>query len=314
MSIIDIDTDDFYKPSENMFLNIDRDVVYRPIEPVNPLLWFGFYGNASSQRKPNENEKLMCMYVLLAVINDGNLKYRETPTDTLFFSADYESKWFQRNKFRIETWVHYSTLQNPQGQGSCIFPNYFAEEDKLRQLTLAFEKVKEDLAGTIKTKVKLIYEKGVSAINTLSSEENWEAIKKEYDINKKDFGKKINFVKDSFKRKVIFRDVEHAYVLASQGFGKPAIILAGSVIEELLRLYLDYKNIKMKSDDGFFEYIKACEDNRFLKRGVLRLTDSVRDFRNLVHLAKETEKKHTLSKATAKGAVSSIFTIANDFQ
>jgi hypothetical protein len=32
------------------------------------------------------------------------------------------------------------------------------------------------------------------------------------------FGKKINFVEDTFKRKIIFRDVEHAYVLASLGF------------------------------------------------------------------------------------------------
>lgn len=144
-------------------------------------------------------------------------------------------------------------------------------------------------------------------------EENWEAIRGEYDISKKDFGKKINFVSDPFKREIIFRDVEHAFVLASQGFSKPALILAGGVIEELLRLYLEHKNIKPKKKQ-FFAYIEACEDKGLLKRGVSRLTDSIRDFRNLVHLDNEETKRHTVSKATAKGAVASIFTIANDFQ
>jgi hypothetical protein len=146
-----------------------------------------------------------------------------------------------------------------------------------------------------------------------TSKENWEAIRSEYDISKKDFGKKINFVSDSFKRKIIFRDVEHAFVLASQSYSKPALILAGGVIEELLRLYLEHKKIKPKTK-RFVDYIAACEDNGLLKRGVSRLSDSIRDFRNLVHISKEETKQHTISKATAKGAVSSIFTIANDFQ
>ena len=95
-------------------------------------------------------------------------------------------------------------------------------------------------------------------------------------------------------------------------FSKPALILAGGVSEELLRLYLEHKKIKPKNK-RFVDYVKACEDNGLLKRGVSRLTDSVRDFRNLVHLDNEEIKKHTISKATAKGAVASIFTIANDF-
>lgn len=150
-------------------------------------------------------------------------------------------------------------------------------------------------------------------VTARTSKELWEAIKGEYDISKRDFGKKIKFVKGLFKRSVIFRDVEHAFVLASQGFSKPALILAGGVIEELLRLYLAHKNIKPKNK-RFADYIKACEDNHLLKRGVSRLSDSIRDFRNLVHLDNEKTKRQTISKATAKGAVSSIFTIANDFQ
>ncbi|GAG40581.1 unnamed protein product, partial [marine sediment metagenome] len=46
---------------------------------------------------------------------------------------------------------------------------------------------------------------------------------------------------------------------------------------------------------------------------ISRLTDSVRHFRNIVHLQKENNSKITISKATAKGAVTSIFTLANDF-
>jgi hypothetical protein len=156
-------------------------------------------------------------------------------------------------------------------------------------------------------------EKREITMQARSSKDNWEAINSEYDVSKKDFGKKINFVSDPFKRKIIFRDVEHAFVLASQGFSKPALILAGGVIEELLRLYLEYKGIKPKGN-RFVDYIEACDKNNLLKRGVSRLTDSVRDFRNLIHLENEKTKQDTVSKATAKGAVAAIFTIANAFQ
>ena len=149
--------------------------------------------------------------------------------------------------------------------------------------------------------------------NTMSkSIKNWEAIEDEFGISKKTFGRNINFVSDSFKRSIIFRDVEHSFVLASFGFSKPPVILAGGIIEELLRLYLEHRKISPISDN-FDGYIKTCEQNRLLKSGISRLSDSVRHFRNLVHLSKESTKKHTISKATAKGTVSSIFTIANDF-
>lgn len=141
---------------------------------------------------------------------------------------------------------------------------------------------------------------------------NWKAIENELDINKISFGRKIKFVSDSYKKEIIFRDIEQSFILASVGYSKPAVILAGSVIEELLRLYLEHRNISPKADN-FDGYIKACEENKLLKSGISRLSDSVRHFRNLVHLSKELSKRYTISKATAKGAVSSIFTVANDF-
>lgn len=76
-------------------------------------------------------------------------------------------------------------------------------------------------------------------ITLSASKTNREAIKNEYGVTKNSFGRKINFVSDSHKREIIFRDVEHSFVLASSGFSEVAVILAGGVIEELLRLYLD---------------------------------------------------------------------------
>ena len=130
---------------------------------------------------------------------------------------------------------------------------------------------------------------------------------------KKTFGRKISFVKDQFKRKVIFRDIGQAFALARAGFYKPSVVLAGGVIEELLRIYLESKNIA-PARNNLDSYIKACDSNDLLKGAIHRLADSVRQFRNIVHLEKETSSRHTISKPTAIGSVTSIFTIANDFK
>lgn len=118
---------------------------------------------------------------------------------------------------------------------------------------------------------------------------------------------------DGYKRKAIFRDIEQAHTLAKSGFSKPAVILAGSVIEELLRLYLEANNVTAPKNT-FDEYIKTCDQNGFLKGAISRLSDSVRHFRNLVHLEGERSGRHKISKATATSAVASIFIILNDFQ
>jgi len=147
---------------------------------------------------------------------------------------------------------------------------------------------------------------------TLAAKANWEAIKEEYGNSKMAFGKKINFISDKFKRRIIFRDIEHAFLLANSGFSKSAVTLSGGVIEELLRLYLKHKDIRPISD-SFDGYIQTCKERELLKTGISRLSDSVRYFRNLVHLSNEKGKRYTISKSAAKGAVASIFTIANDF-
>lgn len=141
----------------------------------------------------------------------------------------------------------------------------------------------------------------------------WAEIETEYGISKRVLAKRISFVNGEFKRKVIFRDIEQAFVLAQNGFSKPAVILAGGVIEELLRLYLEYKGVPPESNT-LDSYIRACRTEGFMKDAIHGLADSVRQFRNIVHLERETSARHTISKATAKGAVASVFTIANDLR
>lgn len=144
----------------------------------------------------------------------------------------------------------------------------------------------------------------------IKSKNVWDSIRNDFGMTKNQFGKKINFVRNGFKRKIIFRDIEQAYILVEMGYYKPAVILAGSIVEELLRLYLKHKNIK-PDIDKFDGYIKACRDNRLL-RVVQGLTESVRHFRNFVHLENEETKKNTIVKSNASGAVASIFSIVND--
>ena len=176
-----------------------------------------------------------------------------------------------------------------------------------------------------KIELKRFSESKVTKISSAKSKENkmkiidlpsnkniWLDIQKEFDISTRQFGKKINFIKDKFIRNIIFRDIAHAYFLSKNGFSKPAVILAGGVIEELLRQYLKHKNFPT-SKKTFEEYIKVCADKELLKSAISELSNFVRRFRNLVHLRQEKDKKYSISKTTAIGAVSSIFTISNDF-
>jgi hypothetical protein len=153
---------------------------------------------------------------------------------------------------------------------------------------------------------------GNTAFVPPSSKTIWHAIESEYKETKRGLGRKINFVTDAFKREILFRDIEQAYYLVNIGFSKSAVILIGGVIEELLRLYLEHKNIAPEKYD-FNGYIKACEKERLLKSAIHKLSDFIRQFRNFVHLEKEITSRLTISIASSKIAFSSIFTIANDF-
>jgi predicted transcriptional regulator len=116
--------------SDNQFLNIDWiALIFRPVEPVNPLLWFGLFGYAGIQRKPEEDEKLMCEYVRLAIVHDYNLLFHSgTPIDTRIISADYKGKWFQRDEFFKTVWYYHSQLtESAQSQLARAFDRILKE-------------------------------------------------------------------------------------------------------------------------------------------------------------------------------------------
>lgn len=187
--------------------------------------------------------------------------------------------------------------------------------DYLNMLRESIDDFKEedDKLLTAKKELKTVLTSS-SAYNDIKDKKDiiWHDIKSDYGIDKRSLGKKISFVTDAFKRKIIFRDIEQAYVLARTGFSKPAVIIAGGIIEELLRLYLQTKAI-IADRNNFDGYIKACKDKGLLKDAISQLTNYVRYFRNFVHLEKET-LRDTISKPIAKGAVASIFTVVNDFE
>lgn len=140
----------------------------------------------------------------------------------------------------------------------------------------------------------------------------WDEIKKDHHIGKRTFGKKINFIKDKYKRTAIFRDIEQAYTLVKFGYSKPAAILAGGVIEELLRLYLENKKIEYKGNN-FISIIDACKCHNLFNKSTGSLSDSVRHIRNLVHLSNENSHKDSITQSAALAAVASIFAVVNDF-
>ena len=139
----------------------------------------------------------------------------------------------------------------------------------------------------------------------------WKFIKNDYGISKNIFGKNLNFIKNKHTRGVIFRDVAHSYLLLHDGFLKSAIILAGSIIEEILRQFLLAQNIR-PDKDTFEKYIDACYKYDILKKGTNQLTESLRLFRNISHISREIQDNIKVSKSIAAGAVASIFTIVNN--
>lgn len=141
----------------------------------------------------------------------------------------------------------------------------------------------------------------------------WSLIEEEFGITKRQFGYRIGFVENAFKRKVLFRDVAHAFMLARDGYSKPATILAGGIIEELLRLLLKSRG-EMPTQRRFASYIEACGEAGELGAAVHKLADSVRHFRNMVHLEREDHESRSVTLSAAKGAVASIFTVVNSLR
>ncbi len=176
-------------------------------------------------------------------------------------------------------------------------------EDKLDKDRAYNESFKKKRVST-----KLAIAQSTVAVRSLSKE--WEGIRRDYRLSRPMIGKKLNFMSPNSIRRAILRDIEQAYGCLDQHYYKPAVVLAGGVVEEVLRQYLQHKGIPPGKE--FIEHINAAREHKMLKASLVALTDSVRGFRNLVHIAKEKDPKFTTNGATAKVAVSAMFAIIND--
>ena len=124
---------------DKQFIKGGSSVTHRPKEPVNPLLWFGIFGDPGVQREPTEDEKLMCEYVLLGVIHDYELRQ---PTDQRICPRKYAGKWFEREKFCQEVGAYY--LYPTDANLRFHRATY---HEKLWQLKRAVKHVQADLAS-----------------------------------------------------------------------------------------------------------------------------------------------------------------------
>lgn len=146
--------------------------------------------------------------------------------------------------------------------------------------------------------------------NSYDQGDIWVNINNDFSLTKKEFGKRINFIKDDTARKIIFRDVEHAFYLLKKNINKPAIILAGSIMEEILRQLLLFKEIKSENEN-FDNFIKTCEQNKLLSISVSKLSDSSRLFRNYAHISREIDSNNKISNSMASTVVSSLFLLVD---
>lgn len=178
----------------------------------------------------------------------------------------------------------------------------------------------------------------IASVNEAPSKDKNESVWNEFKISKNQFGARINFVKDRYTRDVIFRDIEHAFGCYKQGFSKPAIILAGGVLEEILRQYIQSSDIKRNSagkpikldgnkkpilnssyqeitlnEDDFYDCIEICRGNKLLKKSV-GSCDSIREFRNFVHIKEEATFQDLISEEKAYSIISDIFTVSTECQ
>jgi hypothetical protein len=132
---------------DKKFINIDTSVIYRPAEPVNPLLWFEIFDGAVIHRNPTKKEHLMRNYVLLAAIHDGEL---QEPFYRPLFSSKYDGKWFLREDFRerVREYYCYDANASPDKTRMFGFEVSEPESERLLRLRSVRDSVKADLAST----------------------------------------------------------------------------------------------------------------------------------------------------------------------
>lgn len=162
-------------------------------------------------------------------------------------------------------------------------------------------RIKETMA-MCKTSESLKFEDGLIS--------GWVAIQKDHGLTKRVIGKKLNFVKEKTLKDILFRDIEQAYLLLHHKFYKPAIIISGGALEEILKEFLKH-NQKIPSGNRFVDCIEVAKKHSLFSNGIISLLDSMRDFRNLVHIDKERAGQK-VGIQLARTAVSALFLILKE--
>ena len=121
--------------------------------------------------------------------------------------------------------------------------------------------------------------------------------------------KEFSFIKNADIRKILERDhVDLQKCLIAQSW-KPAIILAGSGIEAILVDVLQAKETQAKGADAaqkgnidawdLIDLINVAIELKLISEGALKLSNSVRGYRNLVHPGNEVRNKLKVGKEEA---------------
>jgi len=84
--------------------------------PVNPLLWFGLFGNQGIQRGPTDEEELICYCAWLSILHDcEDTEFLEWSEKRIFRKDAYKGTYFMRDDFCWD--VFYNKLKGPGGEG-----------------------------------------------------------------------------------------------------------------------------------------------------------------------------------------------------
>ncbi len=114
----------------------------------------------------------------------------------------------------------------------------------------------------------------------------WNKNKRYDELYKREIGlgkrRLLTWIKDKVLLRIIRRDYAAAQICEENKLYKPAIILYAGVLEALLR----YKIDKNKHDE-FKKLIKKASDRNLISQIQASHMQTVRDFRNYVHIYKE---------------------------
>ncbi len=113
-----------------------------------------------------------------------------------------------------------------------------------------------------------------------NKDKEWsELTKREIGIGKRGI---LKWVKDKKLQKIIRRDYAAAQICEENEIFKPAIILYAGVIEALLKYKID-----KKGTEDFVKLIEKALQLKLIKSEQANHMNTVRDFRNYVHIYKE---------------------------